>query len=82
MAKITGGKKMSKKEKHHILPKEIQRQVLRVPFNKGIYDDRTVPLDEDFHDEITSQIRHKGVPVAYTIGEIDKELLEEELEEE
>ena len=73
---------MSKKEKHHILPKEIQRQVLKVPFNEGIYDDRTVFLDDDFHDEITNQIRHKGVPVVYTIGEIDKELLEEEFEEE
>lgn len=68
---------MSKKEKHHILPKEIQRRVLKVPYNKGIYDERTVPLDEDFHDEITDQIRHREIPVAYTLGEIDKELLED-----
>lgn len=73
---------MNKKEKHHILPKEIQRKVLKVPYNKGIYDETTVSLDEDFHDEITNQIRYGGVPVAYTLGEIDKKLLEDELREE
>ena len=73
---------MNKKEKHHILSKEIQRSVLKVPYNKGVYDDTTVPLDEDFHHEITNQIRHRGVPVAYTLGEIDKKLLEDELQEE
>ncbi len=73
---------MNKREKHHILPKEIQRKVLKVPSNKGIYDDTTVPLNKDFHHKITNQIRYEGIPVAYTLGEIDKELIEDSLKKE
>jgi hypothetical protein len=69
---------MSKKQNHHIMPKEIQRKVLNVPFNDGVYDETTVPLDTEFHRKITHQTRFEGVPPAYTVGEIEKELFEEE----
>ncbi|MBM3166472.1 MAG: hypothetical protein FJZ94_03380 [Chloroflexi bacterium] len=81
---------MSKSEKHHILPKETQRKYsIKYPFNKGVYDETTVSLDADFHDDITSQIRHQGkyrdlpsgVPVAYTVGEIERKLMEEAWED-
>ena len=73
---------MNKKERHHILPKEIQQKTLNVPFNNGIYDETTVPLDEDFHHKVTHRIRFEGIPAAYTLGEIDRELLENEYDEE
>lgn len=80
---------MERRQKHHINPKEIQRQTINYPYNDGIFDERTVPLEQDFHTDITNQIRHQGkyrdlptgVPIAYTIGEIEKRLLEEEWEE-
>lgn len=80
---------MGKKENHHILPKETQRKhSINFPYNKGVYDETTVPLDKEFHDDITNQIRHQGkyrnlatgIPVAYTIGEIEKKLFEGEYE--
>lgn len=82
---------MSKRENHHILPKETQRKhSIKYPYNKGVYDETTVSLDAEFHDDITNQIRHQGeyrdlptgVPVAYTIGEIQKKLMEEAQEDE
>ena len=73
---------MGKKENHHINPKENQKNILNVPFNKDIYDETTVPLDHEFHRDITNQIRRlkqyrdlpMGMPAAYTLGEIDKKL--------
>lgn len=76
---------MAQRQKHHKLPKQIQRQLFNYPQNDGVYDDSTVSLDKEFHQDITNQIRHQGkykdlptgVPVAYTLGEIDKKLMEE-----
>ena len=72
---------MAKRENHHINFKKVQRQILNVPWNGGIFDERTVSLDKDSHYEITNQVLYKGVPMAYTLGEIDKELLREQIEE-
>jgi hypothetical protein len=77
---------MGKTEKHHILPKETQRKhSINYPDNDGVYDETTVSIDGEFHDDITNQIRHRGkyrnlptgIPVAYTLGEIEKKLFEE-----
>ena len=72
---------MAKRENHHLDFKKAQRQILNVPWNDGIFDERTVSLKKDFHDEITKQVLYRGVPMAYTLGEIDKELLREQMEE-
>jgi len=72
---------MAKRENHHPFFKKVQKQILNVPWNDGIFDDQTVSLDTDFHREITNQVLYKGVPMAYTLGEIDKELLREQMEE-
>jgi hypothetical protein len=81
---------MVKRENHHINPKEIQRQTINYPHNKGVFDETTISLDHDFHTDITNQIRHHGkyrdlptgVPIAYTLGEIQKKLTEEPWEDE
>ena len=70
---------------HHTWPKEFQRQMFNYPENDGVIDDRTIRLRTTFHQDITNQTRHQGkyrdlptgVPLAYTIGEIDMELFEE-----
>ena len=82
-SKIIGyrGKEVAKREKHHSNFKKVQRQILNVSWNDGIFDDRMVDLRHDFHKEITNQVLHQGVPMAYTLGEIDKELLREQMEE-
>jgi hypothetical protein len=72
---------MAKREKHHLNFKRVQRQILNVPWNDGIFDGRMVSLNNDFHDEITKQVLYRGVPMAYTLGEIDRELLRERVEE-
>jgi hypothetical protein len=72
---------VAKREKHHLNFKKVQRQILNVAWNDGIFDERTVSLSSDFHDEITTQVLHRGVPMAYTLGEIDRELLQERMEE-
>ena len=80
---------MGKREKHHIDPIEIQGQTINYPYNDGIFDERTVSLEHDFHTDITNQIRHRGkhrdlptgVPVAYTLGEIERKLMEEAWED-
>jgi ribosome-binding factor A len=33
---------MAQRQKHHKLPKQIQRQILNYPQNDGIYDDSTI----------------------------------------
>jgi len=58
---------MTKIEKHHVDFQFSQKRL-----NKGkIYDDRTIPLEEDFHDKITKQVLYEGVPMITTVGEID-----------
>jgi len=81
---------MTQRQNHHKLPKQIQRQILNYPQNDGVYDDSTVSLDKEFHQDITNQIRRQGkyndlptgVPVAYTLGEIGKKLMEGAWEDE
>jgi hypothetical protein len=53
-------------ENHHINPKEKQKQTTGT-----VYDDATLPLDTEFHHEITNQIRHEGLPTVTAVGEID-----------
>ena len=72
---------MGKREEHHLNFKKVQRQILNVPWNDGIFDERTVSLNSDFHDEITKQVLYRGVPMAYTLGEIDRDLLRERMEQ-
>jgi len=71
---------VTKRENHHLNFKKVQRQILNVPWNDGIFDEQTVSLDKDFHKEITDQVLYRGVPMAYTLGEIEKELLREQIE--
>lgn len=72
---------MANREKHHLNFKRVQRQILNVPWNHGIFDEQTISLNSDFHDEITKQVLYRGVPMAYTLGEIDRELLRERMGE-
>ena len=50
---------MAKREKHHLNFKKVQRQIFNVPWNDGIFDERTVSLNKDFHDEITKQVLYR-----------------------
>jgi len=72
---------MAKRQKHHLNFKKIQRQILNVPWNHGVFDEQTVSLNSDFHHKITKQVLYRGIPMAYTLGEIDRELLRERMEE-
>ena len=72
---------MSKRENHHVNFKKIQRQVFNVPWNKGIYDETKISLEKRVHNKITKQVPYLGVPMAYTLGEIDQELLREQIKE-